>query len=86
MTTMTTATTTAQGATSQRRQLLLGLAARYPELRDLARAGRNVHEIPAPVELDHTDITLLAGLDDSEVQEARQRIYEDFAEVYQYGI
>ena len=86
MTTMISATTADEAATKQRRQFLLGLAARYPEIRESARAGDGLHETFAPLELDGTDIAMLASFADREIEEAEQRIHEDFAEVYQYGI
>jgi hypothetical protein len=75
-------------SSSSRREFLLGLAARYPELRGACNLDALPPALRARLEPDlaDTDLAIIAGFALHEIADAERRIFERFAEVQQYGV
>lgn len=71
-----------------RRSLLIGIVARYPEIRKLATRGMSSAELTRRFRfpLGEPDLLVLASIQDSEIEEAETALAEPFAEVFPYGI
>jgi hypothetical protein len=67
---------------------MIGLAARFPDLRDAASAGATAPELRRrfQLSLDEDDAELLRSITDEEVSAFEQELHAQFADVYPFGI